>query len=274
MSKQEWPNKFLENQARIMEARRLQDEQRKSEAKQIPVGAVEKKDQRPFDPSAPVVVERYNAGTGEVVSTRVLPGAGARPIPQRIVKPSIRSVESIKEDLIALGDKIDAAGEAYNTSSESLDRHYCNEEKASLRIEVEELEDALKKKQARLNQLDSIRAPQDVYLDVVSVAERDIAGLASELLTSLSEMAAQRIYRATFDRLPRDSQQACQLRYVDALSKFRLRGNYTTLSRKVDAAARGLGVLPTVEETSKRAGQLVVDLNSLLDNNDLFEGTN
>lgn len=196
-------------------------------------------------------VETHNRLTGESSWREVKP----TPSPtQRFVKQALLTLDEVREQLVNAGNSIDSAKEQYQADVASLDAFYA--ERNALRLEIAELETKLREKQARLNELETAGSPKDRYLAAVVSSEREVAGIAGALFTTLSERASQKIFGIPFDELSPDGKRDVQARFRKIFQRY-TSGFYVRLGRTAKTV--------TVEQVASRADELLNDVSGLIE---------
>jgi hypothetical protein len=241
---------FLQNQARIMQARAQQDIDLEDRQKHSLVPAVSEPASGKIDPNK-LVIERQDLTTGES-SSRVVQ---LTPQPtQRFTRPAPLTMDGIREQLITAGDTIDSAKEQYQRDNDCRDAFYA--ERNALKAEIITLLATLNEKQAKLRDMESEGTPKDKFLAKIVKSEVDVVGIAGSLFATLSERAAERIFGIPLAELSADGQRDASGRYRKVFQRF-TSGFYQRLGRTTKTA--------TTEQVAKRADELLDDVSELID---------
>jgi hypothetical protein len=201
-------NAFLTKQADIMKQR----EAFRAEAKKIVAGTVE---QQPHDPSAPSEVETYDV-SGKILTTRDIPND--RPLPQRIARPELPALKSLKLSLTNIGNAVDEAREKFQADNASLDTYFAHDEQKQLRSEIADLHAELAEKQARLHELESKPSPRDAFYASIRDEENAVVSIARQLVERLSSDAAHKVFGVSLKQLSAASRRDIQLRFLNCLA--------------------------------------------------------
>jgi hypothetical protein len=251
-------NLFLENQKKVIQQR----EALRAGAKTFPVGVQAENErgyptpqvQQPFNPDAPIKVERLDVATG-VVTTREIPFD--RSIPPRPAKPTAPTLEELRQSLEEVGSNVDAAREGFQADNSSLDAYFGREEQKQLRSDIARLQAELAEKQNRLLELTSKPLPRDSFYSSIKDAEHSVVRIARTLVEVLSDQASQKVFGVSLSKLSPASKRDVQLRYLHALEKYLdFGGSFVKLARDEKA---------TSDVIDARAQDLLEAVNDILD---------
>jgi hypothetical protein len=179
-----------------------------------------------------------------------------RPLPPRLQKPAIQTVEQLRQEVDNVGNAVQDALDQFEQDNSSLDAFYAEQLKADEL--VSRLEAQLAEARAKAEELRSQGSPKQRLLNAVCKLELAIVGTAGSILTAKLQDAALSTFHCDYEHLPRETQSALRIQF-EGLRRYR--SGYATRFGKLVSQGRQF----SVEEVQARAQELLQELTDLDD---------
>lgn len=178
------------------------------------------------------------------------------PLPPRLQKPPILTVEQLRQEVDNIGNSIQDALDQFEQDNSSLDTFYAEQRKADEL--ASRLEAQLVEARAKAEELRSQGSPKQKLLNEVCKLELAVVGAAGSILTAKLEEAAQSTFHCSYGVLPQETQSALKIQF-ERLRRYQ--SGYATRFGKLVSQGRQF----SVEEVQARAQELLQELTDLDD---------
>jgi hypothetical protein len=179
-----------------------------------------------------------------------------RPLPPRLEKPPILTLELLRQEVDNVGNSIQDALDQFEQDNSSLDAFYAEQRKADEL--VSRLEAQMAEARAKAEELRSQGSPKQRLLNAVCKLELAVVGTAGSILTAKLEEAAQSTFHCSYAILPKETQSALRIQF-ERLRRYQT--GYATRFGKLVSQGRQF----SAEEVQARAQELLQELTDLDD---------